>query len=194
MTVLMHTTPMRATAHPTVPSAARDLIAGAQRSLAEAIVAATPAERYACAHLSALRAAAAVLAVSAWASDAAKRAYDLPAGDAAVTLRQLSEASRREILFAAEVVRGVTTNPVRGELTALEAGQRLLAGTPLVVLQDDKTGALAVRRSDQAAAAAGASAPGAAPEAGPEASSSEPKSQDKGKVVDADFEVVDKDK
>lgn len=62
MTVLMHTTPMRATAPSTVPSAARDLIAGAQRSLAEAIVAPTPAERYACAHLSALRGAAAVLA------------------------------------------------------------------------------------------------------------------------------------
>ena len=46
----------------------------------------------------------------------------------------------------------------------------------------------------QAAAAAGAGAPGAAPEAGPDVASAEPKSQDKGKVVDADFEVVDKDK
>lgn len=110
---------------------------------------------------------AAVLAASAWASDATKRAYDLPAGDAAVTLRQLSEASRREILFAADVVRGVTTNPVRGELTALEAGQRLLAGTPLVVLQDEKTGALAVRRSGQAAAsAAGTNGSAAAPARG----------------------------
>ena len=57
MTVLMHRT-----ARPTVPSAACDLIAGAQRSLAEAIIAPSAAERYACAHLSALRAAAAVLA------------------------------------------------------------------------------------------------------------------------------------
>jgi molecular chaperone DnaK len=53
----------------------------------------------------------------------------------------------------------------------------------------------------QAAAAAGATgAPGGMPDmsgmggAGPEAGPSETKSQDKGKVVDADFEVVDKDK
>ncbi|WP_395733840.1 molecular chaperone DnaK [Prosthecobacter sp.] len=53
----------------------------------------------------------------------------------------------------------------------------------------------------QAAAAAGAAgAPGGMPDmsgmggAAPEAGASETKSQDKGKVVDADFEVVDKDK
>ncbi len=48
--------------HPAVPPAAHDLIAASRRSLSEAIVATTPAERYACAHLAALRAAAAVLA------------------------------------------------------------------------------------------------------------------------------------
>jgi molecular chaperone DnaK len=51
----------------------------------------------------------------------------------------------------------------------------------------------------QAAAAAGATAgaPGGMPDmgaAGPDVAAAEPKSQDKGKVVDADFEVVDKDK
>jgi len=45
---------------PTTPSA--DLLASAQRGLAEAAIAETPAERYARAHLSALRSAAAVLA------------------------------------------------------------------------------------------------------------------------------------
>ncbi len=93
---------------------------------------------------------AAVAAGSA--SDSTRRAYDLPAGDAVSTLRLLSEASKREILFATEVVRGVPTNAVRGEMTALEAGERLLAGTPLLVLQDEKTGALAVRRRQVAAA------------------------------------------
>ena len=49
----------------------------------------------------------------------------------------------------------------------------------------------------QAAAAAGAGAPGGMPDmggAGPDVAAAEPRSQDKGKVVDADFEVVDKDK
>lgn len=96
--------------------------------------------------------ALAVTIATSAASDSTRRAYDLPAGDAAVTLRQLSEASKREILFATEVVRGVPTNPVRGEMTALEAGERLLAGTSLAILQDDKTGALAVRKRPVAAA------------------------------------------
>ncbi len=99
-----------------------------------------------------------LLAATVRAGDAAKRAYDLPAGDAATTLRLLSEASRREILFAADVVRGVATNAVRGEYTALEAGERLLAGTELAVLQDDRTGALAVRRRETAAGSTAAAA------------------------------------
>ena len=47
------------------PVAADDLIPGAQRSLARAALAGTPHERYAAAHLAALRAAAAVIAVVA---------------------------------------------------------------------------------------------------------------------------------
>lgn len=45
-----------------LPTAARDLVASARRSLTEAVIASTPCERYAAAHLAALRAAAAVLA------------------------------------------------------------------------------------------------------------------------------------
>ena len=44
------------------PRAAVDLLASARRSLTEASIAPTPGERYAAAHLAALRAAAAVLA------------------------------------------------------------------------------------------------------------------------------------
>jgi hypothetical protein len=62
------TTLMSATAVPevvpttTTSDAARDLVASARRSLTEAVIASTPCERYAAAHLAALRAAAAVLA------------------------------------------------------------------------------------------------------------------------------------
>ena len=45
-----------------LPASARDLVASARRSLTEAVIASTPCERYAAAHLAALRAAAAVLA------------------------------------------------------------------------------------------------------------------------------------
>jgi iron complex outermembrane receptor protein len=74
------------------------------------------------------------------------RTYELPAGDAATALRQLSEISGREVLFAAEIVRGVRTNAVRGQLTALDAAKQMVAGTKLAVTQDEKTGAIAVHR------------------------------------------------
>jgi hypothetical protein len=80
------------------------------------------------------------------AAENTRRTYELPGGDAATMLRELSAISGREILFAAEVVRGVRTNPLRGEFTPIEAVSRLLAGTVLSVVQDEKTGALAVRR------------------------------------------------
>jgi iron complex outermembrane receptor protein len=85
------------------------------------------------------------------AADHSRRTYELPAGEAATTLRQFSEISGREILFAAEIVRGVRTNAVRGEFTPLEAAKHMLAGTKLAATQDDKTGALAVHREKQPA-------------------------------------------
>lgn len=74
-----------------------------------------------------------------------RRFYEVPAGAATVALRRLSEQSGREILFAAEAVRGVQTNAVRGNYTALEAATQMLAGTKLYAVQDGKTGALAVQ-------------------------------------------------
>lgn len=89
---------------------------------------------------------AALLALTAQAAESAKKNYNLPAGDAAVRLKQFSETSGRETLFAAEAVRGVRTTAVKGEFTPKEALDRMLDGTGLVVVQDEKTGALAVRR------------------------------------------------
>ncbi|MFA7324091.1 MAG: SAV_6107 family HEPN domain-containing protein [Candidatus Nanopelagicales bacterium] len=61
MTTLM-ATPRSATALSTLPTATHELIAAARHSLTEALVATAAADRYAAAHLAALRAAAAVLA------------------------------------------------------------------------------------------------------------------------------------
>ncbi len=91
-------------------------------------------------------ACALAIALAARAAEETRRRYDLPAGDAATVLRQFAEVSGREILFAAEVVRGIRTGPVRGEFTALEALHRLLAGTNLHAIPDERSGAIAVRR------------------------------------------------
>lgn len=91
----------------------------------------------------------------------AKRAFDLPRGDAATTLRQFAAASGRSLVFVTDKVRGESTNAVRGQFTPREALERMLAGSSLEASQDAATGALVVSRRRS---------PGAAPrtgEAGP---------------------------
>ncbi len=95
-----------------------------------------------------------LLTLTAFAAD--KQTFDLPAGEAATALRQLSEAARREVLFSAEIVRGVRTQAVRGELTALAAANQMLAGTGLQAVEEGRTGALAIQRGAGNGAAAAA--------------------------------------
>lgn len=80
------------------------------------------------------------------AAEGPRRSYQLPAGDASRTLQEFSAASGREILFAANAIRGVQTRAVQGEYTDLEALSAMLEGTPLFAMEDVPTGALAVRR------------------------------------------------
>lgn len=85
---------------------------------------------------------------AASAADAAKKSFDLPAADAAQTLKAFSEQSGEQIVYPVERVRGVRTNPVQGEFTAREALDLMLADTGLSVVQDERTGAFAVRRNE----------------------------------------------
>lgn len=85
---------------------------------------------------------------TAWAAgaDPPKTSFRLPEGDAAVTLRQFSQQARTPIIYPIDTVRGVKTNAVQGEFTARVALDRMVAGTDLVVSQDERTGALTVGR------------------------------------------------
>src|SRR6478736_4253813 len=87
-----------------------------------------------------------VLVPAATAAEALKKNFDLPAGDAAKTLKTFSEQSGEQIVYPVEQVRGVKTNPVKGELDARAALDRMLADTGLAVVEDEKTGALTVRK------------------------------------------------
>ena len=98
----------------------------------------------------ALLACALFLPLALRAASDSKVTFDLAAGDAPSTLRQFSDRSGKEVLFAAEAVRGVRTNAVRGEFTPFEALGRMLAGTELVAVPDANSGALAVSRRDGA--------------------------------------------
>jgi iron complex outermembrane recepter protein len=90
--------------------------------------------------------AVALLSSGRAAPDAPKVAFDLPSGAAERALRQFAEQSGAEVLFLTESATGVVTNTVRGAFTPREAVDRLLAGTPLVARQDERTGAWRIRR------------------------------------------------
>ena len=80
------------------------------------------------------------------AAEAAKRTYDLPAGDAEQALRTFSQQSGKGVIAATDLVRGVTTNAVKGEFSAAEALDQMLIGTGLIGTEDRRSGTFAVRK------------------------------------------------
>jgi len=86
------------------------------------------------------------LAATVLATETPKKNYNLPAADAVASLKDFSEQSGEQIVYPVEQVRGVKTNAVRGEFTARAALDRMLDHTGLTAVQDEKTGALSVKR------------------------------------------------
>ena len=86
------------------------------------------------------------LAGAARAADAARR-FDIPPGDAADTLKLAAQQGGLEIAFFAEIVHGVRTPALRGFFAPREALDRLVAGTGLTLISEQRDGTLTVRRS-----------------------------------------------
>ncbi|MSU49406.1 MAG: hypothetical protein EXS37_10025, partial [Opitutus sp.] len=86
-----------------------------------------------------------VLASLAPAAEPARRTFNVPAADAEKALKVFSEQARLEVLFPTALVSGVRTKSVSGDLPPREALAQMLAGTGLVAVQDEKTGALSLR-------------------------------------------------
>ncbi len=82
------------------------------------------------------------------AEDTGKR-YDIAPGDAAITLKRFAEDSGKQVVFLVDTVRGIRTNPLKGEFTVREALRVLVANTVLMVVEDVETGALMVRRTGE---------------------------------------------
>lgn len=80
------------------------------------------------------------------AAEEGRRSFALASGRAEETLETFSEQAGVQIVFLVEDVRGVATNPVRGDFAIREALDRLVAGTGLGVKQDGKTGAFVIKR------------------------------------------------
>jgi outer membrane receptor protein involved in Fe transport len=105
------------------------------------------------------------LGVAAIAATADPRAesfsFDLPAGKAERTLKQLAEQTGVEVVFSTTLAAGVQTRAVRGTYTAIAAAQRMLDGTSLHANRDGSVGAIIVSRREPPRAAAGPPAGGA---------------------------------
>jgi hypothetical protein len=86
------------------------------------------------------------LTLAVYAAPDSRKNFDVPAGEATSTLKTFSEQSGEQIVYPVELVRGQQTNAVHGELTARDALDAMLAKTGLVAVQDEKTGALAVKK------------------------------------------------
>lgn len=82
------------------------------------------------------------------AADATPRMFDLPSDTAEHALKQFSEQTKLEVLIGTKVGREVKTNAVKGEMSPRAALDAMLAGTGLVIFQDEKSGALVVRREN----------------------------------------------
>jgi hypothetical protein len=94
-----------------------------------------------------------VLAAMAYGAAGPERAFDLAAGAAGERLLELSAQAGVQILFPANGVEGIRTNAVEGRFTPRQALAKLLAGTPLMIVEDDGSGTLEVRRAEVAAEA-----------------------------------------
>ncbi len=74
--------------------------------------------------------------------------FDVPAGDAAVTLPVFTRQSGEQILYAVEQVRGHHTAAVRGFFRPTEALEIVLAHSGLAAVRDDPSGAMVIKAVD----------------------------------------------
>ena len=79
-------------------------------------------------------------------ADGIRKTFDLPADSAEKSIRRFSEQSGLEVFYPSSVTKGVRTQAVKGEMTAREALDAMVAGTGLIVVRDEKTGAFSVKR------------------------------------------------
>jgi outer membrane receptor protein involved in Fe transport len=80
------------------------------------------------------------------AAEGTKTSFDLPADVLEKSVKRFAAQSGLEVLIPSDALAEVRTKAVRGEMTSRQALDAMLAGTGLTVLQDPKTGALAVRK------------------------------------------------
>ena len=90
------------------------------------------------------------------ASDNGVKSFDIPAGEAVQTLKRAAQQGGLQIVFLADTVRDVRTPAVQGEFRPRDVLDRMLAHTGLMVVRDEKTGALIIEPRSRSNASPGA--------------------------------------
>ena len=85
------------------------------------------------------------LTLAASAQAPATKSFNVPADLATNAIKAFSGQSGVEVLMPTDAVKGVRTHAVAGEMTPRAALEKMVAGTGLTVIQDEKTGALGLR-------------------------------------------------
>ena len=83
------------------------------------------------------------------AAEQAEQHFDIPADDAVAALRLFATQSGRQVLYSGSAVAGIRTTAIKGRFTAKSALIRLIDDPRLDVVEDEKTGALAIVARDR---------------------------------------------
>lgn len=90
---------------------------------------------------------------------AERKTFDIPAGAAEETLKAFIEQSGAEVVYPAEIARGVRTVPVKGEWTAEQAIRQLLDGSGLTVRLEKRSRTFMIAREREPNVRGAATAP-----------------------------------
>lgn len=85
------------------------------------------------------------------AETAVKKTFDLPVDAADRAIKRFSGQAGLEVFYPSSATKGLRTKLVKGEMTAREALATMLAGSGLRVVEDERTGALAIVSPPEAA-------------------------------------------
>ncbi len=83
------------------------------------------------------------------AAESSERTFNIPSDEAVGALRLFAQQSGRQVLYSGSAVSGVRTQAVHGRFTPKAALIRLLGETHLDVVEDERTGALAIVARDR---------------------------------------------
>src|SRR5262245_52889949 len=88
-----------------------------------------------------------LMVVGARAATEGAKSFNIPAGEAAATLKQFSAQAGEQLLYSMEAVKGVTSHAIKGQMSPREALSQMFTGTALTIVQDRSNGALSLVRA-----------------------------------------------